>query len=137
MNAPAWLRITGLAAAAGATAAGVWMLRHYDPNLAGNPFPPCLFHALTGHYCIGCGMTRALHALVHGDLARAFGMNPLAMTVLPLTPLMVVWSSGWQPRLLQPLMRVLLEPKLWLALLPAYWLARNLPWYPFTLLAPG
>jgi hypothetical protein len=22
-------------------------------------------------------------------------------------------------------------------LLPAYWIARNLPWWPFTLLAPG
>ena len=30
-----------------------------------------------------------------------------------------------------------MAPKLWLAVLPAYWVARNLPWYPFTLLAPG
>lgn len=136
MATPAWLKATGLAAAALAAAAGVWVLRHYDPNVAGNPFPPCPFYVLTGHYCIGCGLTRALHALVHGDIARAFHMNPLAMTTLPLMPLMVAWSSGWQPRLLQPLMRIVLEPKLWLVLLPAFWIARNLPWYPFTLLAP-
>ncbi|MEE7546746.1 DUF2752 domain-containing protein [Xanthomonas sp. Kuri4-1] len=96
-----------------------------------------MFYAVTGHYCIGCGLTRALHALVHGDLGRAFSMNPLAMSVLPLMPLMVAWSSGWQPRLLQPLMRWVLEPKVWLLLLPGFWVARNLPWYPFTLLAPG
>ena len=50
---------------------------------------------------------------------------------------MVLWSAGWNPRWLQPLMRVVMAPKLWLAVLPAYWVARNLPWYPFTLLAPG
>jgi hypothetical protein len=136
LKAPAWLKVTGLASAALAAGAGIWVLRHYDPNMAGNPFPPCMFYAITGHYCIGCGLTRALHALVHGDIVRAFHMNPLAMTTLPLMPLMVAWSRGWQPRILQPLMRVVLEPKLWLVVLPAYWIARNLPWPPFTWLAP-
>jgi hypothetical protein len=32
---------------------------------------------------------------------------------------------------------VLLAPKFWLVLLPAYWVARNLPWPPFSWLAPG
>lgn len=96
-----------------------------------------MFHALTGYYCVGCGMTRALHALVHGDLVRAFGMNPLAMLLLPLAPLLVAHAQGWRPRLLEPLMRVALKPGMWLVLLPVYWVARNLPWYPFTLLAPG
>lgn len=131
------LRIAALAGAAIAVPAGIWLLRTYDPNAAGNPFPPCMFRAFTGCYCIGCGLTRALHALVHGDLARAFSMNPLAMLLLPLVPLMVAWSGGWQPRVLAPLMRWVLEPKLWLVLLPTYWIARNLPWYPFTLLAPA
>ena len=131
------LRIAALAGAAIAVPAGIWLLRTYDPNAAGNPFPPCMFRAFTGCYCIGCGLTRALHALVHGDLARAFSMNPLAMLLLPLVPLMVAWSGGWQPRALAPLMRWVLEPKLWLVLLPTYWIARNLPWFPFTLLAPG
>ena len=51
--------------------------------------------------------------------------------------LLLAWSGGWQPRGLQPLMRVLGEPKFWLVLLPGYWIARNLPWFPFTWLAPG
>ncbi|MBN8801664.1 MAG: DUF2752 domain-containing protein [Stenotrophomonas acidaminiphila] len=96
-----------------------------------------MFLAFTGYYCIGCGLTRALHALAHGDLLRAFSMNPLGLVTLALVPLMVLWSAGWNPRWLQPLMRVVMAPKLWLAVLPAYWVARNLPWYPFTLLAPG
>ena len=130
-------RTRGGGAAGGAAGAGVWLLRTYDPNVAGSPFPPCMFHAFTGLYCVGCGLTRALHALVHGDVPGAFAMNPLGVLVLPLVALMVGWSQGWQPRALRPVMDVAMEPKLWLWLLPGYWIARNLPWFPFTLLAPG
>lgn len=129
-----WL---ALAAAASAAAAGVWLLWQFDPNAPDSRYPGCVFRAITGFHCIGCGLTRALHALVHGDLLRAFSMNPLAMLVLPAIPLMIAHGQGWQPRALAPLMRVLLSPKFWLVLLPAYWVARNLPWFPFTLLAPG
>ncbi len=131
------LWITGMASAAVAVGAGIWLLRSFDPNAADSPFPPCMFHAFTGLYCIGCGLTRALHALVHGDVAGALGMNPLGVLMLGLVPLMLAWGRGWQPRALQPVMAVVMEPKLWLVLLPAYWVARNLPWFPFTLLAPG
>jgi hypothetical protein len=131
------LQWTALAGIALLIPAGVWLLLHFDPNVEGNPFLPCIFRELTGFYCIGCGLTRALHALVHGDIVRAFGMNPLAMLVLPMVPLLVAHSQGWRPRALEPLMRVIMEPKLWLVVLPTYWIARNLPWYPFTLLAPG
>ncbi|MCL6713436.1 DUF2752 domain-containing protein [Pseudomonas sp. R2.Fl] len=131
------LQWTALAGIALLIPAGVWLLLHFDPNVEGNPFLPCIFRELTGFYCIGCGLTRALHALVHGDIVRAFGMNPLAMLVLPMVPLLVAHSQGWRPRALEPLMRVIMEPKLWLVVLPVYWIARNLPWFPFTLLAPG
>jgi len=130
-------RIALATAAAMAAVVGVWLLRHYDPNVAGSVFPPCVFHALTGYWCIGCGITRALHALVHGDIARAFAMNPLAMALLAVSPLLIGWRLGWQPRWLRPLVALLSEPKLWLVLLPAYWIARNLPWPPFSWLAPG
>ncbi len=127
----------GLTAAALAAAVGFWLLRNFDPNAANSVFPECMFRAFTGWYCIGCGMTRALHALAHGDLARAFSMNPLAMSMLAISPLLAGWKLGWQPKALRPLIAIVAEPKFWLVLLPVYWLARNLPWYPFTLLAPG
>jgi len=130
------LRLALLTTAALAAVVGVWLLRTFDPNAAGSPFPGCMFHAFTGWYCIGCGVTRALHALVHGDVARAFSMNPLAMSMLAIAPLLAGWQMGWQPRWMRPLIAVVSEPRFWLVLLPVYWVARNLPWFPFTLLAP-
>ena len=131
------LQVVGLATAALAAVAGFWLLRNFDPNAAGNPFPECMFRAFTGWYCIGCGMTRALHALAHGDVLRAFSMNPLAVSLLAISPLLGAWKLGWQPRALRPLITTVSEPKFWVVLLPVYWIARNLPWFPFTLLAPG
>ncbi|MET0288428.1 MAG: DUF2752 domain-containing protein [Pseudoxanthomonas sp.] len=129
-------RVALLAAAVPMVAAGAWILRHVDPNRPNSVLPRCPFHALSGYWCPGCGMTRALHALVHGDVITALHMNPLGMLMLPLLPLMVLWSWGWQPRMLRQVMRWMMEPRLWLLLIPTYWLLRNLPWVPFTWLAP-
>lgn len=131
------LHALGLATAAMAVVAGFWLLRTFDPNAAGSLFPPCMFRAFTGWHCIGCGMTRMLHALAHGDVPRAFAMNPLAMLLLCLTPLLAAWKLGWRPAAMRQLIALLSQPRFWLVLLPAYWIARNLPWFPFTLLAPG
>ncbi len=131
------LHLVALAATALAAVAGVWLLRNFDPNQATGLFPTCMFRDFTGYLCVGCGMTRMLHALVHGDVPGAFGMNPLAMSLLAISPLLAGWKFGWRPDWLRPLVTALAEPKLWLVVLPGYWIARNLPWFPFTLLAPG
>lgn len=120
-----------------AVAAGAVVFQFHDPNAVGSLFPPCMFKAATGLDCIGCGVTRALHALAHGDLMRALEMNPLAVLVLPLMPFMLLDTFGWRPAALQPVMRILMRAKPWMVLLPAYWIARNLPWWPFSWLAAG
>jgi len=129
----AWALLPPAALVAGG---GVWLLRTFNPNAADSPFPGCAFHALTGYYCAGCGMTRCLHALVHGDVPTALAMNPLVVVLLALAPLVAGWALGWRPRRLAPLMALLQRPWLWLTVLPAFWVARNLPWPPFTALAP-
>ncbi|HVJ39165.1 MAG TPA: DUF2752 domain-containing protein [Stenotrophomonas sp.] len=116
---------------------GTWLLYRFDPNVAGSPFLPCLFRTLTGFYCPGCGMTRALHALVHLDLVTALRMNPLLIVGLATVPGLVAWKAGWRARWFAPVVSVMSRPNFWLVLLPAYWIARNLPWFPFTALAPG
>ena len=41
-------------------------------------FPgPCLFLAMTGLYCPGCGGTRAVWYLLHGHLCLSFRFHPL------------------------------------------------------------
>lgn len=129
-----WL---ALGTAAALAVPGVLLLYRFDPNAAGSPFLPCLFRTLTGYYCPGCGMTRALHATVHGDLARAWSMNPGVMTGLALLPGLLAWQAGWRAPWFAPVATTLAKPRFWLWALPGYWVARNLPWFPFSLLAPG
>ena len=46
-------------------------------------FPRCWIHETTGLLCPGCGSTRALHAMLHGDWRRAWELNPLAVLAMP------------------------------------------------------
>jgi hypothetical protein len=47
-------------------------------------YPFCFFHELTGLHCPGCGGTRALHQLLHGNVAAALHLNALLVILLPL-----------------------------------------------------
>lgn len=40
---------------------------------------PCLFRLVTGLYCPGCGGTRAVVYLLHGDLLQSFVYHPLVL----------------------------------------------------------
>ncbi|MDD6037221.1 MAG: DUF2752 domain-containing protein [bacterium] len=37
----------------------------------------CVLHALTGYYCPGCGGTRAVYALLRGQILRSFCYHPV------------------------------------------------------------
>ncbi|GAB3065588.1 DUF2752 domain-containing protein [Stenotrophomonas tumulicola] len=126
-----------LGAAAALAAGATLVLRNVSPYASGSPLPSCPLYALTGLYCPGCGSTRCLHSLVHFDLAGAMAMNPLLVISLPFLLLMLLYGAGVRLRALDPLMRVLANPMFWLVLLVGYALLRNLPWAPFTALAPG
>ena len=61
----------------GATAVGAGaMVFFFNPSTHGF-YPVCMFHALTGLNCPGCGTTRALYALLHGNLLLALKDNAL------------------------------------------------------------
>ncbi|KAF1712619.1 hypothetical protein CSC70_03720 [Pseudoxanthomonas kalamensis DSM 18571] len=131
---PRWAP-TALLAVAGVGALSV--VSRIDPNAQGSLLPECPFHALTGLYCPGCGSTRCLHALTQLDVLQALTMNPLLTLALPFIALMALNAAGVRLRPLDPLIRVLAKPQLWLVLLLGFAVLRNLPWMPFTLLAPG
>ena len=46
-------------------------------------YPACWLYATTGLKCPGCGGLRATHELLHGHLAAAWDLNPLAVLLLP------------------------------------------------------
>jgi hypothetical protein len=47
-------------------------------------YPRCPFHALFGILCPGCGATRALAALLHGNLLEALHLNIFATALFPI-----------------------------------------------------
>lgn len=96
--------------------------------------PVCPLHFTTGLHCPGCGTGRALHALVHGDLARAIRLNVLAVAAIPVFLALAARAA------LRPAERLPVPP-LWLRIavyvfLVTFFVARNLPIEPFASLAP-
>lgn len=59
-----------------------------SPGTAGF-YPPCPLLTLTGFYCPFCGGLRATADLSRGDVAAAFGHNPIV------PPLLVLAVAGW------------------------------------------
>jgi hypothetical protein len=130
-DAPWWLG--GIALTAGMAA-----LRIFDPATSG-VFPPCPIRALTGWYCPGCGSLRAFHQLLLGNPWQAFALNPLAIICLPFLAYGAASYAAFQIRG-RHLPRTFL-PASWiwaiLAAIVVFGIARNIPAYPFNLLAPG
>ncbi len=117
--------------------AGIVALFAVDPASSAF-FPRCPFHALTGLHCPGCGTLRGLHQLLHGNLRAAFLLNPLMVCWLP--PI-AYWSVSGLVRMVSGRkLPAVFVPAAWiwglLGVIILFWIARNIPAYPFSLLAP-
>lgn len=93
--------------------------------------PRCPLYTTTGLYCPGCGGTRALGRLLHFDLPSALHDNPLLVVAAPLLAYYFVLgprpgSTPWPRWQVATLIVVIL----------LFTVLRNLPDYPFNLLAP-
>jgi hypothetical protein len=112
-------------------------LRVFDPT--SGVFPPCPLHALTGWYCPGCGSLRAFHQLLRGNLQNALALNPFAVVVSPflvygtVSYAVFVLRGKYLPRLFVPASWI----RALCAAIVAFGVFRNIPVYPFSLLAPG
>ncbi len=111
-----------------AAAAGVGVVLFFFDPATTMLYPRCLFHEMTGLWCPGCGTTRALHLLLHGNLAAAFRFNALSMSMVPVAGYLIVRGDA----------STLKPAWIWLLLvvIVAFGVLRNIPAYPFTLLAP-
>jgi hypothetical protein len=127
-----------LVAALAALALGVVMLAVFDPARSA-VFPPCPVRYLTGWYCPGCGSLRAIHQLLRGNLRAAWALNPLTIILLPFLTYGLASSALFEisgQGLPQPRLRAFWIRALCAAII-LFGIARNLPLYPFDLLAPG
>ena len=53
----------------------------------------CPSKLLFGRECFGCGMTRALSQLMHGDLAGALTYHRASVAVLPVLLMLALWGA--------------------------------------------
>ena len=113
-------------------ALGATYLFIFEPGKTGF-FPACPFRTLTGFTCPGCGSTRGLHRLLHGDIVSALEFNPLMGLSLPflLYALMRYTTAAVSGR---PLQRHNLDAKyIWIlfGVIMSFWIFRNTRLYPF------
>jgi hypothetical protein len=103
----------------------------FNPSTHGF-YPRCLFHQLTGLNCPGCGSTRALYALLHGQIQTALRDNALFIISL-------AGGAIWGTRFLvqkrkNPGLELYLSPKFgwgYLVVAVTFTILRNLPAFSF------
>jgi hypothetical protein len=121
----------------GASLLGVCAVVFFFNPVQSGFYPVCLFHRLTGWNCPGCGATRALYALLHGDFGAAFRDNALFV----LTLLLAGGRGGWiwaSKTMGRPVGNFVPPKFLWiyLALLLLFGVVRNLPGFEWLSPAP-
>lgn len=102
-------------------------------------FPKCIFHSVTGYHCPGCGSQRAIHSLLHLNFTSVVHNNFLFL------PAMLVLMYHYIHPILNKFLRWKLPnifyfkstPWIILGVVILFWVLRNLPFYPFTILAPN
>ena len=90
-------------------------------------WPKCMFYQCTGFYCPGCGNTRALSALLHGHFFESLNKNILFIPFVITAIVTVIY-----PRIAYN--RIFVWSLVVVVIL--FFILRNIPYYPFTLLAP-
>lgn len=109
-----------------------------NPNEA-NFFPECPLYYTTGIYCPGCGSQRATHQLLNFNVFGVLQKNVLYfisllilgyhLTVLGINALFKknIYNYVNHPK----------TPLVILGIIVIFWILRNIPYYPFNLLAPN
>ena len=111
-----------------------------DPTVSQGITMKCMTYENTGLYCPGCGETRAFHALLHGHILQAFDYNLL----FPFVLIIMGWFFLVGLTTLICRKRVMWIPEsfpTWGAIsigvvIVLFTVLRNIPAWPFSILAP-
>lgn len=76
-----------------ATALGAGALIYFFNPTTHGFYPVCQFHRLTGWNCPGCGATRAVYALLHGNVSTAIRDNALLICALAALTIRAIWFA--------------------------------------------
>lgn len=125
MKAAGTMITLAVAAAAIAFVCLCWYFYTHDPDTSFSL--KCTFKMLTGYDCPGCGSQRAFHAMLHGDLASAWGYNPMVFFAVPAAVYYLIVEAGrkrW-PRLHAASVSPFIIIAFFVAIV-AFWIGRNL-----------
>ena len=86
-------RWTALVLPGALAAAGLTYLYGTSPYAESALLLPCPLKALTGLSCPFCGATRMTYALLHGDVAAAWSVNPFLLLAVPLVLAALLWRE--------------------------------------------
>lgn len=100
-------------------------------------FPSCPFRALTGFDCPGCGTLRGAHQLLHGNILAALDLNLMMVLMLPYLCISFFLMLSFDS--IGRRMPSFYIPSKWiwglLMVILVFWVVRNIPVYPFAVLA--
>ncbi|MFV0305203.1 MAG: DUF2752 domain-containing protein [Moheibacter sp.] len=116
----------------------LFYLYSHNPSNKENFYASCTFKSVTGLDCPGCGGQRSVHHLLHFDIVQAFRFNAFFVLALPYILLLIfheVRLFFW--KIPKPKNFLTSNKMLWIFVVAIllFGLIRNLPYYPFTLLA--
>jgi hypothetical protein len=127
---PSLVIFTGVVFGSAVAGAGT-VIFLFNPSTNGF-YPVCLFHKLTGLNCPGCGATRSLYALLHGNFPLALKDNALFIFTLAFLATRGAWF-GAKYFLRQPAGQFIRPKMLWAFLIVAgiFTVLRNFPAFSF------
>ena len=117
-------------------AAGAILLLYFFVEPKNGNLPKCIFHELTGLYCPGCGVQRSFHALLNGHILTAIDYNLMFILFLPL---IIYFILAFALRKKHAATSFIYKPVFSFTVLivvVSFWVLRNIPFTPFSWLAP-
>jgi hypothetical protein len=120
---------------------GAFLFYYYtfNPSVQTGNFISCPTNEIFGFFCPGCGSQRMIHHLLHFEFLEAFRYNPLLFVLFPFVVFCIfIFISNTFFGTTYRLKFLYKNGFVWtfFGILLLYAILRNLPFHPFTLLAP-